>query len=64
MDLYAAIFGLTLLSLAVGVTYHWGIRPDRQEKKRRGEAARAELRRQHAEEFRKRPTSRTGYQRS
>ncbi len=53
MDLFAGLFGFTLLTLGVGVTYHWGIRPDREEKKRRAERARAELLRRRSEKIRK-----------
>lgn len=53
MDLLAGIFGLVLLTLGVGVTYQWGIKPDREEKKRRAERIRAELRRQHYEKLRR-----------
>ncbi|HKB67633.1 MAG TPA: hypothetical protein VKC61_17375 [Pyrinomonadaceae bacterium] len=52
MDLFAGLFGLILLTLGVGVTYQWGIKPDREEKKRRAEQVRAELRRLHAEKLR------------
>jgi hypothetical protein len=54
MDLYATIFGFILVALSLGVTYHWGIKPDREEKKRRAELALGEMRRQH-ERSRKRP---------
>jgi hypothetical protein len=53
MDLFATIFGLILLALSVGVTYHWGIKPDREKKKRRAEQTRAELRRRHSEKLRR-----------
>ena len=46
MDLYAAIFGLGMLLLSAFVAYHWGIKPERQEKKRRAELALAQLRQQ------------------
>jgi hypothetical protein len=55
MDLYATIFGFILIALSLGVTYHWGIKPDREEKKRRAELALGEMRRQHVERSRKRP---------
>src|SRR4029077_9381072 len=54
MDLFASLFGFILLILAVGVTYQWGIKPDREEKKRRAELIRAEMRRQHSEKLRRR----------
>ena len=53
MDLFATIFGSILLMLGVGVTYQWGIKPDREEKKRRAELIRAEMRRQHSEKLRR-----------
>jgi hypothetical protein len=53
MDLFASIFGFILLTLGVGVTYQWGIKPDREAKKRRAEQIRAELRRQHFENLRR-----------
>jgi hypothetical protein len=55
MDLFAGLFGFTLLTLSLGVTYHWGIKPGREEKKRRAEWALAEIRRKHWERSRKRP---------
>ena len=60
MDLFAAIFGSTLLLLAVGVTYVWGVKPDREEKKRRAEQVRAEQRRQHSERIRRQAALRGG----
>jgi hypothetical protein len=53
MDLFASLFGFILLTLGVGVTYQWGIKPDREQKKRRAEQMRAELRRRHAEKARR-----------
>ena len=53
MDLFATVFGLILLTLGVGVTYQWGIKPDREEKKRRAEQVRAEMRRLHSEKLRR-----------
>jgi len=53
MDLLPTLFGLVLLTLAVSVTYQWGIKPDREEKKRRAELIRAEQRRQHSERLRR-----------
>ena len=60
MDLLAWLFGIVLLILAVGVTYQWGIKPDREEKKRRAEQMRAELRRLHLEKLRKDTALRSG----
>jgi hypothetical protein len=54
MDLSASLFGLTLLALSLGVVYHWGIKPDREEKKRRADRAFAEERRKQWERSRKR----------
>jgi hypothetical protein len=59
MDPLPTLFGLVLLVLAVGVTYRWGIKPDREEKKRMAELARAELRRQHSENLRRRTALRS-----
>jgi hypothetical protein len=55
MDLFASLFGVTLLAVSVGVAYHYGIKPDREEKKRQTERDLAELRRQRWERSRKRP---------
>jgi len=46
MDLLATIFGLGMLMLSVAIAYHWGIKPDRQQKKLRAEKALAEMRQQ------------------
>lgn len=59
MDLFASLFGIALLILAVGVTYQWGIKPDREEKKRRAELIRAEMRRQQSEKLRRRAAVRS-----
>jgi hypothetical protein len=60
MDLFAAIFGFALLSVAAVVTYLWGIKPDREQKKRRAEQMRAEYRRQRAEAVRRQAAMRGG----
>jgi hypothetical protein len=60
MDLLAGIFSFILVALSAGITYHWGIKPDRERKKRRAERALAETRRRQYEKFRKRPTPRGG----
>ena len=60
MDLFATIFGLTLLLLAGVVTYLCGIKPEREEKKRRAEQIRAEQRRQHFERIRRHEALRGG----
>jgi hypothetical protein len=46
MDLFAGFFGLVLLILSVLVTYHWGIKPEREAKKRRAQQLREASRRQ------------------
>lgn len=46
MDLFAGVFGLMLFILSVGITYHWGIKPEREAKKRRAEQLREATRRQ------------------
>lgn len=56
MDLFASLFGLTLLAVSAGVAYHYGIKPDRAEKKRQTERVMAEVRRQRWERSRKRST--------
>ena len=53
MDFLIVIFSFILFAVAAGVTYHFGIKPDREQKKRRAERALAELRRRHSEKFRK-----------
>ena len=60
MDLFAVIFGSTLLFFAVGVTYVWGVKPDREKKKRQAEQIRAEQRRQHSERIRRQAQLRAG----
>ena len=60
MDIFATSFAVILLALAVGVTYKWGIKPDRELKKRRAEQVRAELRRQHSEKLRRGAALRNG----
>lgn len=55
MDFFAGLFGLVLLVFSVVLAYHLGIKPDREEKRRRAERALAEMRRQRWERSRKRP---------
>jgi hypothetical protein len=55
MDFFAGFFGLFLLTVSVIVAYHWGIKPDREEKKRKAERALLEMRRRQWERSRKRP---------
>jgi hypothetical protein len=54
MDISAALFGVILMVVSVVVAYHWGIKPEREEKKRRAEQALAEIRRKHWEKVRNR----------
>jgi hypothetical protein len=46
MDLFAGSFAFILFVLSAGITYHWGIKPEREEKKRRAEQLREATRRQ------------------
>jgi hypothetical protein len=55
MDLSAALFGALLIVVSMVVAYHWGIKPEREEKQRRAERAQAEIRRKHWEKVRNRP---------
>ena len=57
MDLSAGLFGLVLVLISVAVAYHWGIKPDREAKKRRAEEAVAQIRRKHWERTRRRPAA-------
>jgi hypothetical protein len=57
MDLFAGLFGLLLLLISVVVAYHWGIKPDREAKKRRAEEALAEMRRRNWARGRRRPAA-------
>jgi hypothetical protein len=59
MDLFASIFGIILVTVSLGVTYQFGIKPDREAKKRRAKQALDEMRRQHWERLRKRSAHRT-----
>ena len=52
MDLSASIFGVILLAVGVGLTYLCGIKPDRDQRKRRAEQAREHLRGLHTEKLR------------
>ena len=54
MDLSAGLFGAVLIVVSVVLAYHWGVKPEREEKKRRAERALAEIRRQRWEKMRKR----------
>lgn len=56
MDFFAGLFGFLLFTSSVVLTYHWGIKPDRAQKKRRMEQAVAELRRRDLERSRRRST--------
>jgi hypothetical protein len=55
MDFFAGLFGLTLLLVSLLVAYHYGVKPDREEKKRRVEQELAEMRRKRVEALRNRP---------
>ena len=55
MDLFAGLFGFLLLTSSLILTYRWGVKPDREEKKRRAERVLAEARRRNWERSRKRP---------
>jgi hypothetical protein len=55
MDLFAGIFAFIVVALSLVVTYHCGIKPEREEKKRRAQRALGDMRRQHWERSRKRP---------
>jgi hypothetical protein len=46
MDLFAGTFALLLVVISLFVTYHWGIRPDREARRRRESRLLAEQRRQ------------------
>jgi hypothetical protein len=54
MDLFAGLFGGFLTLVSVLLAYHWGIKPEREEKKRRAEQTLAEIHRRHWENVRKR----------
>jgi hypothetical protein len=56
MDFFAGLFGLTLLTISVVLAYQWGIKPERELKRRRAEQALAEMRRKHWETLQKRGT--------
>jgi hypothetical protein len=47
------MLGLGMLLLSALVAYHWGIKPEREEKKRRVDLANAQMR-QHARNSRQR----------
>jgi hypothetical protein len=54
MDFFAGLFGVGLLTISVLLAYRWGVKPDRDEKKRRAQQAVAEERRRHLERARRR----------
>jgi hypothetical protein len=56
MDFFAGLFGLTLLTISVVLAYQWGIKPERELKRRRAEQALAKMRRKHWETSQKRRT--------
>jgi hypothetical protein len=53
MDLFAGLFSVTLLFVSLLVAYHFGIKPEREEKKRRAEQALAEMRCKRSEALRR-----------
>ena len=59
MDFLAGLFSIIMLSLSAVITYQWGIKPDREAKKRRAQQALAELRQRDSEKSRKHPAPRT-----
>gem|GEM_PF-2883584 len=52
MDLSASLFGLTLFVIGLIITYQWGIRPEREQKKRRAERAHGDRRRRQYQRVR------------
>jgi hypothetical protein len=54
MDLLAALFGLSLLTISFLLVYRYGIKPERDEKKRRAELVNNEIRRRRREAVRNR----------
>jgi hypothetical protein len=54
MDLFAGLFGAIMTALSVVVAYQFGIKPERDEKRRRAHRALEEVRRRHWEKVRKR----------
>jgi len=55
MDFFAGLFGLSLLVFSVVLAYHVGIKPEREEKRRKAQEALAEMRRRNWERSRRRP---------
>lgn len=49
MDLLAALFGLSLITSSLLLVYRYGIKPERDEKKRRAELMQNEIRRRRRE---------------
>ena len=54
MDVLAAAFGLSLVTASLILVYRFGIRPEREEKKRQAELMQNELRRRRREAARAR----------
>jgi len=54
MDLLAAAFGLSLVAASLILVYRFGIRPEREEKKRQAELMQNDLRRRRREAARAR----------
>ena len=49
MDLLAALFGASLITVSLILVYRFGIRPEREEKKRQAEFTHNEIRRRGRE---------------
>lgn len=58
MDYSAAIFGIAMLALSAWIAYQWGIKPDREMRKRRTEQLHAQMRRQRDQRIANRVESR------
>ena len=54
MDFSAGLFGLSLVIFSVVLAYQLGIKPEREEKRRRAQKALAEMRRRNWERSRRR----------
>ena len=46
MELAAAFFGVTMIVVSAWLTYHWGIKPDREQRRQRTAELNAKMRRQ------------------
>ena len=54
MDVLAASFGASLIAVSLIMVYRFGIRPEREEKKRQAEVMQSEIRRRRREAARAR----------